>query len=356
MAKVAAISAIALFATACGATTTSPDVAVATGSAGSPGEGAAPVDATSERDEENELGRTPTEPSAETETTAPDVQPTPESTVPADADDIAGSEGEESPDDDEPGDDDPPVNPPVTIPPVLVPTPPVVDPTPTPTVPPVIVTPTITVPPVGPAITIPPVIVSPLNACGFVGSIPGTATIVSDISVDLDGDGDLDQAISFVDAGWSVRTVVDGVTSQIDISGVGPHAVTLLGGTDVAWITPGDELIATVGGGASSVEVGVIGVDDDGCVFQFDDGAGESIGFPVGATVTNGSGVFCAAGSIHAHSFELQPDDTFSASASGYHEVAAGTLDLLPGSPDFNEGLSFDDLQPATLDCDGIAL
>jgi len=244
----------------------------------------------------------------------------------------------------------------------LISTEPGVDPGPDPTEDLVLTNPAVPVPTV-PApktpVTVAPVLVAPTPApgpCGDFDPIPETATITSNLEVDLVGDGTAnDRVITYLDSDFVLRTVRDGVTSEIVVPDVGASTVAALGVGDVGELSPGNEVVARTGGGASSVGIDFFGHDADDCVFEFTLNGGE-LDMAVGATVGWSSGVFCEVGVIGGSYHQLDDDGTFYGSGAAYFESSAGDFTYLPASDHFSEGLTLAELPPASLDCFGFGL
>ena len=195
--------------------------------------------------------------------------------------------------------------------------------------------------------------------CGSFGPVPAGAIVETDLALDIAGDGSADDhAISYLDGGdWVLRTVVGGTVSELDIPDVGVHAVRPLGLADVGSISAGDELIVTVGGGASSSDIGFFGFSDDGCVYPFlREGTTEPFLGTVGATIGTGSGVACGTGYVALWGHQLEDDDTWSAWGAAYEEKSLGEIGYIGASDDYSEGLAQEDLRSPELDCFGLSL
>ena len=131
------------------------------------------------------------------------------------------------------------------------------------------------------------------------------------IDGDWNGDGSIDLGYSWAEpsgggVSWFVRAEVSGgASSTIAIPDVGAAYAQALDGVDVDFALgadPGvnrDEMLAVVGGGASGLNLGIFGFELDGCMFQFDNGAGGLFSVSVAATTGEMSGLLCdgAAGS-----------------------------------------------------------
>lgn len=137
------------------------------------------------------------------------------------------------------------------------------------------------------------------GACPAAESVPPAgATDVSEVSADVDGDGNDDRALAYREAGGTGRVGVElaaGGTAAVDAGGPsdGDSRLSLLGGADLGG--DGETLLAVVGSGAS---VNVVGLFQfvECAISQVTDEAGRPVEFPVGGTVTHGDGLRCTAG------------------------------------------------------------
>lgn len=187
--------------------------------------------------------------------------------------------------------------------------------------------------------------------CGTFGPIPTESQITSNLSVDLVGDGTADdQVITYLDGVYKLRTIRDGLISEIDVPDVGVSSIRALGVGDVGEISPGNEVIVRTGGGASSAQIGVFGHDASGCVFEFTLN-GSPLAMYVGGTIGTSSGMYCGDGVIAEWSYSLDEDGTYFGSSAAFYESSVGNFTYLPASDDFSEGLSAEDLSPAMLEC-----
>ncbi len=193
--------------------------------------------------------------------------------------------------------------------------------------------------------------------CGWHAAIPASATIESDVMLDLAADGTADdRVISYVDAGnWKLRTIVGGTISEVTVADVDPHAVRVLGAADIGAISAGNEIVATVGGGASAQLIGFFGRDALGCLFQFIDNGGFDFGLLVGGGVMWGEGMWCEVGAIGGYGWTID-GDWWVWGGAGFHEASAGVFSYLPASDDFDEGLVADGVPSVGFDCFGMTL
>lgn len=184
------------------------------------------------------------------------------------------------------------------------------------------------------------------------------AIVGNEIWVDLDGEGgDNDRIVAYFDGAWKLRAEFSvGVQSEIEIPGAGVHGVRVLGFADVDLTYGGEEILAVVGGGASSVEIGVFSFYEGGCIFRYQAEGGGDFGVYSGASVMNGAGVVCGEGYITSWGFERDDDDTYAMWDASFEPVSLGVFGYMPASDGYAEGLSFDDLNSSLFDCNGLSL
>ena len=194
--------------------------------------------------------------------------------------------------------------------------------------------------------------------CGEFGEAPPLAGIVSEIFADLDDDGATDDSVITYRNGddWTLRTQVAGTTSEVIISGVGPGSAHVLGLADVAELTLGVEIIATVGSGASAQSIGVFGLDDNDCLFRFIDNTDEALTMFAGASIGMGSQFFCGDGYIGQASWTLEGDGTYDMFDYALIEAVPGTFSYMPSSDGFYEFLTADELPTESISCNGLTL
>lgn len=143
-------------------------------------------------------------------------------------------------------------------------------------------------------------------ACADTSAPSAEAQNVTIVEGDFDGDGVVDSAVSWLEPSasqWFVRSEVSGGEfSTVTLADLGASYAQVLANVDVDFALgaePGvnrDEILAIVGGGASALNLGIFGVGANGCLFQFDDGAGSPFLTPVGATIRQRSGLMCDGG------------------------------------------------------------
>lgn len=159
--------------------------------------------------------------------------------------------------------------------------------------------------PPSPPVTIAPILVAlPLADCGVVGAVPAGAEAVTTIVIDLDDDGQADTATTYHvalgdGAGWRLRTeVTGGPVDDIAIDGVGAAMARVLGAVQVDFdlfdpSTHEPELLVQVGSNSSGVNLGVFGLDEDGCLFRFQDELGDDLVLPIHDAIGTKAGVIC---------------------------------------------------------------
>lgn len=198
--------------------------------------------------------------------------------------------------------------------------------------------------------------------CTIVDPIPATATTVSDLTLDVTGDGIIDDQIvtyfdnSGTDSGWFIRATVDGVSSEVGVAGVGAGSLRALGAVDVGVLSAGNEIIATTGAGASAAAIGVFGFDGFGCISAFAGPSGDPLSITAGASIGSGSTFTCGVGSIAASTWNLEADDTYTMYSYALIESALGQFTYLPNSDDVSDALSVIDLPTVVFDCAGLTL
>lgn len=136
----------------------------------------------------------------------------------------------------------------------------------------------------------------------------GAAVDVNAVNGDWNGDGAQDSAVSWGEptgsgVDWFVRMQLTGAgNSAIFLGDVGAGFVRVTGRADVDFSLGApegsneDELIAVVEGNAAGFNLGVFGLDQFGCVFQFDNGGGETYLIPVHNSVATLAGMTCDGG------------------------------------------------------------
>lgn len=162
--------------------------------------------------------------------------------------------------------------------------------------------------PTTPATPAPTTAAGPAIACD--DATPSAAAVqIEVIDGDWNGDGGADSAISWGEptgggANWFVRMQVSGGTnSVVSLGDAGAGFVAAIGYTDVDFTlgapegTNREEMVAIVGSNAAGYNLGVFGLDSDGCAFEFDNGtAGEPYIIPVHNAAASLSGMMCDGG------------------------------------------------------------
>lgn len=174
------------------------------------------------------------------------------------------------------------------------------------------------------------------------------ATDVSQVEVDVDGDGAEDRVAAYRRADGDRRIGVElaaGGTAAIDASTShveGPAPLSVLGGVDLGG--DGETVVALTDAGASVIIVGL---------FQFVECAltrvtfesGQNVELPIGGAITHGDGLRCAPGGDSPPLVRLSATSTdgesFTATETGYRvdgnalvEVASQTTALTRGADD----------------------
>lgn len=193
--------------------------------------------------------------------------------------------------------------------------------------------------------------------CGL-PPMPDDATIGNELWVDLDGvGGDNDRVVSYFDGTWKLRVEFStGAQSEIEVPGAGVHGVRAIGFADVDLTYGGDELLAVVGGGAYTVEIGVFTFLEGGCITRYQAEGGGDFSVYSGASVMHGAGVVCGDGYITSWGFERDDDDTYTVWDASFEPVSIGVFGYMPASDGYAEGLSHDDLSDTLFDCNGLSL
>ncbi len=194
--------------------------------------------------------------------------------------------------------------------------------------------------------------------CGPLFVVPDDALIGSDLWFSLDGgDVDDDRLVSYFDGTWKLRVEFSGgAQSEVEIPGASVHDVRVLGFADVDLAYGGEEIMAVVGGGASTVEIGVFSFLEGGCIFRYQADGGGDFSVYSGASVTHGSGIVCGEGYVTSWGFERDDDDTYAVWDSSFEPISLGVFGYMPSSDGHAEGLSFEDLSDTLFDCNGLSL
>lgn len=155
-----------------------------------------------------------------------------------------------------------------------------------------------------PVATLPPVYAASPNVCGVAGGLPGGAQDVEVVVTDVDADGQDDTVTSYFvalgdSAGWRLRTdLADGPTDDHPIEGVGVGIAKILGGVQVDYdvadaATNPQELLVQAGTSAGGPNLTVFGLDDDDCLFRFENEYGGDISFPIHSSISTKGGLKC---------------------------------------------------------------
>ncbi|MDW3212548.1 MAG: hypothetical protein R8G01_01005 [Ilumatobacteraceae bacterium] len=194
--------------------------------------------------------------------------------------------------------------------------------------------------------------------CGPLPTLPGTAIVGNELWVDIDGvGGDDDRIVAYFDGTWKLRVEFStGAQSEVEVSGAGAHGVRAIGFADVDLTYGGDELLAVVGGGASTVEIGVFTFLEGGCIIRYQADGGGDFSVYSGASVTHGAGVVCGEGYITSWGFERDDDDTYAVWDASFEPISLGVFGYMPSSDGYAEGVSEDELGDDLFDCNGLSL
>lgn len=196
---------------------------------------------------------------------------------------------------------------------------------------------------------------------GPVPPMPGGAVEVTSVTLDAIGDGTADDtATTYFDPGasqWRLRMELpSGPTDDLEVTGVGAGFVRVLGPTQIGSTdgTGQEELLAVVGSGASTMNVGAFGTDDTGCLFRFTLDDGTPFVAPIGGTVTRIDGLRCAQTSVEVRSAVETSAGLWEVTSEMLGRdftvlyVTASTTDVDVATADLGD--------LATLDCPGMTL
>lgn len=194
-------------------------------------------------------------------------------------------------------------------------------------------------------------------ACGL-PPMSDDAVIGNELWVDIDGvGGDNDRIVAYFDGTWKLRVEFStGARSEVEVPGAGVHGVRAIGFADVDLTYGGEELLAVVGGGAYSAEIGIFSFYEGGCIFRYQADGGGDFSVHSGASVMHGAGVLCGEGYITSWGFERDDDDTYTVWDASFEPVSLGVFGYMPASDGYAEGVEHDDLSDTLFDCNGLAL
>lgn len=197
--------------------------------------------------------------------------------------------------------------------------------------------------------TVPPT--APPTECADTTAPSESAIAVTAISGDWNGDGVVDDAVSWGEetgsgANWYVRTeLAGGPSSTVALGDLGVGFAEALDAVDVDFSlgapqgTNRDELLAIVGSNAAGHNLGVFGVGADGCVFQFDDGAGSFYEIPIHGAVSVVSGLWCDGGAGSQFLVRLQAE-----TADGTTWTTHDTKIERTGATSLGDGITIDSM------------
>ncbi|MGB8857982.1 MAG: hypothetical protein WCC60_01935, partial [Ilumatobacteraceae bacterium] len=172
------------------------------------------------------------------------------------------------------------------------------------------------------------------------------AEAITPIAGDWNGDGVEDSAVSWREPNgpsslWFVRSeMAGGPASSVALGDLGVGFLALMDNIDVDFAlgapagTNRDEMLAIVGVSSSGYNLGVFGVGVDGCLFQFDDGAGSPFIMSVAGAVSQMSGVRCDGGAGSQFIVQLQAItfDGMNWATTDRRIDRAGATSLVPGT------------------------
>jgi len=187
----------------------------------------------------------------------------------------------------------------------------------------------------------------PAPTCAAATAPTGAAISLANTSGDWNGDGDLDTVVSWAEPvgdglDWFVRTeIAGGAASSVALGDLGVGFAAVMDAVDVNFSlgapegTNREEVLAIVGVSSSGYNLGVFGVTDAGCAFQFDDGAGGAFLLPTAGTIGQLSGVRCdgGAGSQFLVKLEASSADEVSWNTTDYRIERQGVQSLILGAP-----------------------
>lgn len=197
--------------------------------------------------------------------------------------------------------------------------------------------------------------VATAGPCGVHNAIPDDAIYGSDGIYNLN-DSDEVRLVTYFDGSvWRLRQQWGTTISEVELPDAGASGARVIGLADVAALG-GHEILAIVGGGASTVEVGVFSSFEGPCLFRFQADGGGDFSLFAGATVGSGIGITCGDEWLDSWSYQLEEDDTYTLSGAAFEEVSTGTFGYMLASDGFVEGLTEAELPESIFDCNGLSL
>lgn len=190
-------------------------------------------------------------------------------------------------------------------------------------------------------------------------AMPVDTVIGGEVWFDLGPGYEGQRVVSYLSGGaWKLRVeFTDGAASELEIPGAGVHGVRPIGFADVDLTFGGEELLAVVGGGASTVEIGMFAFLEGGCIHRYQSELGGDFSVHVGATTEWGTGLICGDGYVVDWGYERDPDDTYATWSAAFEPVSLPVFGYIPASDDVAEGLTLDEVSATPLfDCNGLEL
>ncbi len=192
-----------------------------------------------------------------------------------------------------------------------------------------------------------------LPECGLVSTAPAHSGTSSAWPIDAASDGTADDVVTvFYNGAWRLRLYPStGGTSEVTLSDPGDADPTVLGAVR---LEGGDavEVIVKLHTDGDHSTLGLFGMDDRGCAFQYTYASGYGVVLSVRETPDLHEGVWCA-GSVGQYRAERLDDGTWDWFMTSLALTGATTLDWIPG---WGDNASGSELNPVGFDCLGYQL
>ncbi|HQZ35627.1 MAG TPA: hypothetical protein PK020_14480 [Ilumatobacteraceae bacterium] len=183
--------------------------------------------------------------------------------------------------------------------------------------------------------------------CASATAPTADAISFANASGDWNGDGVADTVVSWAEPvggglDWFVRTeIAGGPASSVALGDLGVGFGAVMDSVDVdfglglAEVSNREEILAIVGVSSSGYNLGVFGVTDAGCAFQFDDGVASPFLLPTASTIGQLSGVRCdgAAGSQFLVKLQASTVDEVTWTTTDFRIERQGAQSLVLGTP-----------------------